>query len=111
MNFIKSLFEGKEYPKTSDVEKRFCPKCGASMVMNFSNFDKTVAIDECYVCGGKFLDYGELEKITVLSLTEEQKKALLTEQVRKLTGENYPKIERPRKQSLLKSLFDSIFKF
>ena len=63
---IKSI-EGKTFDKVDDSKERICPACGAKMVKNKVDNDETknndfVVIDECYNCGGKFLDYGELEK-------------------------------------------------
>ena len=49
------------YIKTDDSALRVCPACGTNMVKNGAEGD--VVIDVCNVCGGKFLDNGELEKI------------------------------------------------
>ena len=42
---------------------RICPACGANMVKNPTSRSGETVIDECYTCGGKFLDHGELTKI------------------------------------------------
>lgn len=42
---------------------RYCPVCGAKMVKNYSSIKKQIQVDECYACGGKFLDNNELERI------------------------------------------------
>lgn len=49
------------YVRTDDSELRVCPACGTNMVKNGAAGG--VSIDVCNVCGGKFLDNGELEKI------------------------------------------------
>ena len=33
------------------------------MVKNYSSVKREISVDECYTCGGKFLDNGELRKI------------------------------------------------
>ena len=63
---IKSI-EGKTFTKTDDSLERICPACGATMIKNKVNNKDTnendfIVIDECYNCGGKLLDHGELEK-------------------------------------------------
>lgn len=59
---LKSL-DGKVFVATDEKKVRICPVCGSNMVKNYSSIKKEVQVDECYMCGGKFLDYGELEKI------------------------------------------------
>lgn len=55
--------EGKEFIRVSESTARICPYCGVKMVRNFASPKHAVKIDECYSCGGKFLDAGELDKI------------------------------------------------
>lgn len=52
---------------------RICPKCGANMVKNPTSVKGEVIIDECYNCGGKFLDHGELTKIREEYVTEKER--------------------------------------
>ena len=60
---LKEL-EGKKFKARTDKnDDRFCPACGAKMVKNFSSVKHEIEIDECYSCGGKFLDNSELGKI------------------------------------------------
>lgn len=40
-----------------------CPKCGIPMHTHKFERDKEVNVDECYGCGGFFLDSGELNEI------------------------------------------------
>lgn len=63
-NEILKLFEGKVFKSANQNEKRVCPVCGTNMVKNYSDETQTIQIDECYRCGGKFLDHGELERIS-----------------------------------------------
>lgn len=64
INEILQIFVGRAFKFADQKEKRVCPVCGIDMVKNYSDETKTIQIDECYRCGGKFLDHGELEKIS-----------------------------------------------
>ncbi len=72
---LVELFENKTFKQTEQYENRKCPVCGAQMVKNYSSAKKDVEVDECYSCGGKFLDNGELEKIREEYPTEEARAA------------------------------------
>ena len=45
------------------LDKGLCPKCGQPMIAHLYTSSKMVTIDECYICGGFYLDSGELEVI------------------------------------------------
>ena len=49
--------------KVDEDAIRVCPVCGTNMVKNQLSVKGKIIIDECYSCGGKFLDHGELTKI------------------------------------------------
>ncbi len=53
------------YPKTNAGQRGQipCPKCGIPMHIHKYLRDKEVNVDECYKCGGFFLDSGELTDI------------------------------------------------
>ena len=55
---IEKFIEGKELMKIRNEGKRICPSCGATMVKN----NMGVKVDDCYTCGAKFLDGGELQE-------------------------------------------------
>ncbi|MBR1460115.1 zf-TFIIB domain-containing protein [bacterium] len=55
--------KGKKYAPAEKQENRLCPVCEMKMVQNKSCINGEISVDECYCCGGKFLDFGELEKI------------------------------------------------
>lgn len=55
--------ENNDFKPVDESLDRICPACGAKMVKNFANRYKEIQIDECYTCGGKFLDHGELTKL------------------------------------------------
>jgi len=59
---ILQEIENKTYVKRAADQQRICPVCGTKMMkMGAANGD--VEIDVCAVCGGKFLDAGELQSI------------------------------------------------
>ena len=55
--------EGKTFEKVDETAKRHCPNCGSIMVKNHSSIKQEIQVDDCYNCGGKFLDNAELVKI------------------------------------------------
>ena len=59
--------------KVDEDAIRVCPVCGANMVKNPSSVKGKIIIDECYSCGGKFLDHGELTKIREEYSTEKER--------------------------------------
>ncbi len=50
-----------------------CPKCSQPMVAHLYKSSNMVTIDECYACGGFFLDSGELEVVRENFMDEEQR--------------------------------------
>lgn len=52
-------------PRVNDADrgKINCPKCGKPMQIHKYKRAKAVSVDECYLCGGFFLDSGELTLI------------------------------------------------
>lgn len=59
---ISKIYGGREFKDSYTKRKRLCPLCKRLMIQNYENFSRKVLIDQCYTCGGKFLDYGELEE-------------------------------------------------
>lgn len=52
-----------EHHKDDNRGRINCPKCQNPMAAHLYQSNKQVTVDECYVCGGFFLDAGELEVI------------------------------------------------
>lgn len=67
---LEKALEGKDFIKVDDDQIRNCPVCGSRMMKNFTSINHDIQVDECYNCGGKFLDNGELEKIRAQYNTE-----------------------------------------
>ncbi len=58
---IENLLKDKVFEEVDSSKTRTCPECGIPMLKHFTSEKQTVEIDECYDCGSKFLDYGELQ--------------------------------------------------
>ena len=74
--FGNALEEGLNYPRTNDEErgKINCPKCGIPMHIHKYKSSKEINVDECYVCGGFFLDSGEIKVIRDTFMSEQEEK-------------------------------------
>lgn len=70
---LVKAFENKTFIGVDTTVQRECPVCGNIMVKNFASPKKEVQVDECYSCGGKFLDHNELEIIRAQYNTEEER--------------------------------------
>lgn len=58
-------------------EKLNCPKCDIPMHTHKYQDSKKVTVDECYSCGGFFLDPGELAQIRNSFMTQEEEEAYI----------------------------------
>lgn len=110
---ILEQIDGKDFIKVSEDSVRICPNCGQKMVKNYSSVHNNIEIDECYSCGGKFLDRDELVKIRAEYDTEEDRSEDVLRAVYKTVGQElaeqdrqYAKIKSDR--SLLRSLIRKI---
>ena len=72
-----ALKEALNYSRVNDAERGAinCPKCGIPMHMHKYQASKEVNVDECYACGGFFLDSGELRVIRDTFMSEEEQEA------------------------------------
>lgn len=70
---ILEKISGKEFAPVDQSQTRICPNCGTKMVKNSSSIHKKIEVDDCYSCGGKFLDNNELQKIREEYDTAEQR--------------------------------------
>ena len=67
-------YKGKTFTPVEETdEQRICPTCQKPMVKNYSSVKKEIKYDECYHCGGRFLDYLELEAIRKEYETQEDR--------------------------------------
>jgi len=74
--FGNALKEELNSPRVKDDNRGSlnCPKCNRPMKAHLYQRAKTVTVDECYSCGGFFLDAGELKVIRDNFLDEQQRK-------------------------------------
>jgi Zn-finger nucleic acid-binding protein len=110
---ILNTIVGKNFEKIEQSNFRTCPSCGARMVKNFSSAKKQIQIDECYSCGGKFLDASELQSLRGEYATEAERSADVMALINATVGPELIKMDQEHQEALkhrsaLKKLFDSI---
>jgi len=83
--FGRALEEALKSPRVNDADRGplKCPKCEIEMHAHRYSNAKEVNVDECYSCGGFFLDSGELKQIRDNYMSEDERDAY----VRKLINE------------------------
>ncbi len=62
-----------ERVKDDGRDRIACPKCQKPMLPHLYQSSKEVTVDECYLCGGFFLDAGELKIIKESFMSEEER--------------------------------------
>jgi len=72
--FGAALKDALDHPQKRDTKrgKIKCPKCNIPMHEHKYRSSKQVDVDECYQCGGFFLDSGELATIRKTFMTKEE---------------------------------------
>ena len=72
-----ALKEALNYPRANDGSRAVinCPKCGVPMHAHKYQSSKEVNVDECYNCGGFFLDSGELTALRETFMSEQEEEA------------------------------------
>lgn len=100
---MQKIIKDKTYHSAIIIENRICPVCGAKMVQNQAA--DGIVIDECYTCGGKFLDYGELEKIKESKNIQEEKiKEIVSALSLKNSGNTYS-----ANQSFIRKFLEKVY--
>lgn len=109
---ILNAYSNKEYKPQNEHDTRICPVCLQPMVKNFASSLKEVQVDECYSCGAKFLDYGELEKIREQFKTEGDKKERFDtdfiKEFKEEVSKQEPQALKPNK-SIIVSIFNKLY--
>lgn len=74
--FGDALEKALNHPRANDEnrERIKCPKCGTLMHMHKYQSSTKVNVDECYACGGFFLDSGELKAARDTHMSEQEEK-------------------------------------
>ena len=88
---ILAAIEGKTFKPQDENKTRICPVCVNPMHKNFSSIKHEIAIDECYVCGGKFLDNEELQKFRAEYKTENDRRKDVLKYISEVVGIKIPK--------------------
>jgi len=75
--FSKAIEEAMLYPRINkpDRPQIKCPNCGIPMRPHKYKSSKEVSVDECYACGGFFLDSGELCQVRENFMNEAERDA------------------------------------
>ena len=87
ISFILSAIKDKTFEKVDTQARRICPVCSAVMVKNHTDYSCEIEIDECYSCGGIFLDNDELFKLRSQYVTEEERAKKFNEIFQRQYGE------------------------
>lgn len=110
VDFIFEALKGKTFKPATNNDVRICPACGSNMVKNFASTKREIEIDCCYTCGGKFLDYGELEKLRNQYETEADRSDDFMEDFMKIHGAELKKTEmEANKLASERSFFRKMF--
>ena len=85
---ILEVIKGKSFIEVSD-NRRICPICGTPMVKNFVSVRHEIQIDECYNCGGKFLDKGELTAMRNQYANDAEREAAVLEMSKAMCSSSF----------------------
>ena len=96
---IKQALEGRQLKEVDKTFKRICPVCGMKMMKNSTSIKHKIIIDECYGCGGKFLDYQELDEIRNEYATEEERAKDVVEYLRANMGEEFDEMHAHKRKA------------
>lgn len=109
---ILEKVKGKEFAKVDTEAKRICPCCGAPMVRNTTKINGEVVVDDCYTCGGKFLDNNELVKIRAEYPTDKERSEAAIKNLFETAGSeiNAMKEKAQLKTRLTESYFNAVDK-
>ena len=105
-----------EQIKVDMTKKRECPKCNdVKLMRRFFSIRREVEIDECGLCGGIFLDRGELSEIRNLFKTESDRKNAADKMFNSMFSETLGKVNEAKisneKEVESKSRFQKLFGF
>jgi len=75
----EALKEALNYPRANDGSRGqlICPKCNIPMQIHKYKRSKEVNVDECYNCGGFFLDSGELTEVRDTYMSDQEVEAYM----------------------------------
>jgi len=91
---ILEKLSNKTFEKVETSGTRTCPNCGAKMVKNSTSIHNKIEVDDCYACGGKFLDNNELIKIREEYKNNAERDADILQYVYNTVGKDLAEIDR-----------------
>lgn len=97
---ILEKINNKTFSTVDTSAERFCPNCGAKMVKNNSSINNNIEVDDCYSCGGKFLDREELVKIRAEYDTEAERSEDVLRQVYRTVGQELAEVDQKYASSI-----------
>lgn len=99
----EALEEALNHPRRNDAArgKIKCPKCGIAMQTHGFKMATEVNVDECYSCGGYFLDSGELTAARSNRMSDEEHQEYLDGLLTGVSGyeETKKSVEGKKKQT------------
>lgn len=101
------------YPGVDHNRRRNCPKCvGTIMLRHFYSVKHEVEVDECPVCGGVWLDDGELKTIRSLYSTEAERKQAAEAYFRDIFDAELARLRQQSQEKMAKAQkFANMFRF
>ena len=96
ISLIEEKLSGKDFESVDDNAERICPACGGKMVKNTIKVNGNVFVDVCYLCGGKFLDHGELQKIRAEYINDDVHSCTVMEFLYQEIGQELTEMELER---------------
>ena len=104
--FGNTLQEALSHPRVNDEnrEKINCPKCDLPMHIHKYKSTKEVNVDECYACGGFFLDSGEFRAIRDNFMSKEEEQQYLNSLLGGVSGYQEMKLDTAKKKERAEAL-------
>lgn len=102
---------GKKFKKVDTDAVRECPVCHSKMVKNKYSINSPIEIDECYNCGGKFLDNNELNEIRNSEKPTDKQIEDLVKNLYKSTGHVEYVASKNASLEFIKNLYNKYNKF
>ncbi|MCD7879272.1 MAG: zf-TFIIB domain-containing protein [Candidatus Gastranaerophilales bacterium] len=90
---LLEAIKDKTFKTVSEYDTRVCPLCGMNMVKNYTDATQEIQVDDCYNCGGKFLDNKELDKIRAQYTTEADRVEAVMNEFKKAASEELEEFE------------------
>lgn len=112
---ILKEFENKTFKEVDKSITRYCPVCAVKMVKNYCSVKHEIQVDECYNCGGKFFDRGELISFRAQYKDEKERTEAVEKLAENLFGSELARLDGEvvtlkayNQKSILYKLFSSI---